>query len=67
MKSGGAAAITFQGLVNALFALKEQYQMRSTWVFGRKAMAQIFGLQDNDGTTHLAVRLDGTRAETSAG
>ena len=49
VKSGGASAITFQGLVNALFALKEQYQMRSTWVFGRKAMAQIFGLQDNDG------------------
>ena len=49
VKSGGASAITFQGLVNALFHLKEQYQMRSTWIFGRKAMAQIFGLQDNDG------------------
>ena len=49
VNSGGSAAITYQGLVNALYHLKEQYQMRSTWIFGRKAMAQIVGLQDNDG------------------
>lgn len=49
VNSGSNSAITFTGLVNALFALKEQYQMRSTWIFGRKAMAQIFGLQDNEG------------------
>ena len=49
VKSGGSTEITYQGLVDALFALKEQYQMRSTWVLGRKAMAQVFGLQDNEG------------------
>lgn len=49
VKTGSNDALTFEGLVNALFGLKEQYQMRSTWVIGRKAMAQVFGLQDNDG------------------
>lgn len=43
-----ATAITFDGLINAKYALKEAYLARATWLFHREALKQIAKLKDAD-------------------
>lgn len=42
-------AITADGLINAKYALKSQYQSRAEWIFHRDAVKQIAKLKDGDG------------------
>lgn len=41
--------ITPDGLINALFSLKEQYQARASWIFSRTAVKQIRKMKDGNG------------------
>lgn len=41
--------ITPDGLINALFNLKEQYQQRASWIFSRAAVKQIRKMKDGHG------------------
>jgi len=42
-------AITFDGLVEAKYALKPKYRMSSTWLFHRSAVKAIAKIKDGDG------------------
>lgn len=42
-------AITFDGLLSALYSLKSQYQANGQWLFHRDAIKQIAKIKDNDG------------------
>lgn len=44
-----ATAITADGLINALYNLKSQYQARATWIFHRVAVRNIRKLKDGNG------------------
>lgn len=44
-----ATAITFDGLMEALYSLKAQYQMNATWIFHRDGVKKIRKLKDGDG------------------
>ncbi|MCC7314116.1 MAG: phage major capsid protein [Planctomycetes bacterium] len=44
-----SSSMTFDGLKNARFALKQQYQTNSVWIFHRDALSQIAGLKDGEG------------------
>ena len=41
-------AITFDGLINALYSLKVQYHKSAAWVFHRDAIKQIAKIKDGD-------------------
>ena len=43
-----ATAITFDGLINAKYALKEAYLAKAAWLFHREALKQIAKLKDAD-------------------
>jgi HK97 family phage major capsid protein len=43
------AAITFDGLINAKFSLKEQYLRRSNWLFHRDAIKMLAKIKDEEG------------------
>lgn len=50
VSTGNAAtAVTFDGLINALYSLKGGYMNRATWIFHRDAVKQIRTLKDGDG------------------
>jgi len=42
-------SIKVDGLINALYSLKGQYQSRATWLFHRDALKQIRKLKDGEG------------------
>jgi len=42
-------AITFDGLINAVEELKEQYQARATWCFHKDAIKMLRKIKDGDG------------------
>lgn len=42
-------SMTFDGLKNARFALKQQYQANAVWIFHRDGVSQIAGLKDGEG------------------
>lgn len=42
-------AITMDGLINSLYALKAQYRSRAEWLFHRDALKQIRKLKDGEG------------------
>lgn len=44
-----ANAITADGLINAKYALKQQYQRRAEWMFHRDAVKMIAKLKDGEG------------------
>lgn len=44
-----ATAITADGLINAKYALKSQYQRTAAWMFHRDAVKQIVKLKDGEG------------------
>lgn len=44
-----ATAMTFDGLQNALFALKAQYQAKARWMFHRDAVKQLNKIKDGNG------------------
>lgn len=44
-----ATEIKFDGLIEAKFAVKDQYQAKCEWIFNRTAIKQIAKLKDNDG------------------
>lgn len=44
-----ATSISFDGLVNAKYALKAQHQKKARWAFHRNAVAQIATLKDGQG------------------
>lgn len=43
-----ATKITFDGLINAKYALKSQYHKNARWMFHRNAVAQIMQLKDGE-------------------
>jgi HK97 family phage major capsid protein len=43
-----ATAITFDGLINARYALKQQYLARAAWLFHRDAIKMIAKLKDSE-------------------
>lgn len=43
-----STSITFDGLISAKYALKDQYRAQASWLFHRDAMAQISKLKDKD-------------------
>lgn len=42
-------AITFDGLINALYSLKAQYHPRATWIFHRTAIKNLRKIKDGEG------------------
>jgi len=44
-----ATAITFDGLMEALYSLKAQYHPRATWIFHRTAIKNLRKLKDGEG------------------
>ena len=44
-----ATAVTFDGLMNAKYSIKQQYQNKLRWLFHRDAMKMIAKLKDSDG------------------
>ena len=44
-----ATSVTGNGLINALYDLKEGYQKRASWIFHRDVVKQIRKLKDGDG------------------
>jgi HK97 family phage major capsid protein len=44
-----ATAVTFDGLINALYSLKQQYWARAAWVFHRDCAKMIRKLKDGNG------------------
>lgn len=47
--SNTTTAITFDGLIEAKYSLKSQYQGTAEWMFHRDAIKQISKIKDNDG------------------
>lgn len=43
------SSIMFDGLINALYSCKQQYQSSGVWLFHRDAVSQIRKLKDGDG------------------
>lgn len=44
-----ATAMTFDGLINAKYSIKEQYQARLQWMFHRDAVKQLAKIKDTEG------------------
>lgn len=44
-----ATAITFDGLINALYSLKAQYHPKAVWIFHRDAIKNLRKIKDGDG------------------
>nr|MDD3088111.1 phage major capsid protein [Candidatus Omnitrophota bacterium] len=43
-----ATAITFDGLINAKYSLKQQYLARASWIFHRDALKQLAKIKDKE-------------------
>lgn len=49
VNSGGAAAVTGDGLISLAYALKPAYRGRAVWLMNRNSTAAVRKLKDNDG------------------